>query len=389
MRLPVAAALLALVACSRTTEGPTPRLVGVINPRTRNVTPPLVCNAQGGERGWRMEVSGEAFAPMPGDVLSDAPMAALPEVTLRGPTTLTLARERVAYVRPELLLVDLPTRDTTPPAELPEGSYSVEVTNPLGGTASLADALVVVAPPTLTRVVQPPGGYSFLEPSPLVIEGTHFRTNTFPVITLRRTDGPQQTLFVTAVVSSTRIETEVPPGTPEGRYDLVVTNPEGCAATLPQALDITYPKLGTLTVEPRSGSALTNQPITLTNAPTGSQLGFSGGVPRLFLVATLKKDPFFEQEIPLRDVTFVSPTQVTAVVPTCTGFEEPPATDPKCPDGIRFGGPYAIKVVDTNGAVGEVPASAGFTVVSDEAEGLMPEGGALELAPPPHGAPAP
>ncbi|MFP2925245.1 hypothetical protein ACLESO_08505 [Pyxidicoccus sp. 3LG] len=389
MRLPVAAALLALVACSRTTEGPTPRIVGVINPRIRNVTPARVCNAQGGERGWRLEIAGEAFAPMPGEVLTDTPTAAMPEVTFRGPTTVTLARDHVFYVRPELLLLDSPTRDTTPSVELPAGSYAVEVTNPVGGTASLLDALVVVEPPTVTRVVPPAGGYSFIAPSPFVVEGTNFRTDTFPNLILKRTDGAEQPLYVVTVVSPTRIETELPPGTPEGRYDLVLTSPEGCGTTFPQALDVTYPKLGALSVQPRSGGELTNQTITVTNAPTGDQLGFSGGVPSLFLVAPVKSAPSQVQQIPLRDVTFVSATEVTAVVPTCTGFEPPPATDPKCPNGIAAGGPYAIQVADTNGAVGEVPASLGFTVVADGAAGLAPEEGHLELAPLPHGAPAP
>ncbi|WP_164021855.1 hypothetical protein [Pyxidicoccus trucidator] len=370
MRLPVAAALLALVACSRTTEGPTPRLQGVINPRTRNVTPPRICSGQGGERGWRVEVAGEGFAPVPGDALTDEPIAALPEVTLRGPTTLTLERERVFYVRPELLLVDVPTRDSTPPVELLAGSYAVEVSNPVGGSASLADALVVVAPPVVTRVVPPPDGYSFGSASPIVIEGTDFQPGTFPVIVLRGADGTTQSLFTLSVASPTRIETEIPPGTPEGTYDVVLTSPEGCGATIPQALTITYERLGTLTVSPRFGSELSNQTLTLTNAPTGEQRAFSGA-PELFLLAPVKTAPAEVQRIPLRDITFVSPTEVTAVVPTCSGFEEP-GIDPQCRTGILPGGPYALEVADPGGAVGEVPGIQGFTVTEAGTEGLAP-----------------
>jgi hypothetical protein len=362
-----AAALLALAACSRSTEGPTPEVAGVVNPRISNATPARLCNAQGGERGWRLEVAGARFAPVPGDVLADPEQAVLPEVTFRGSATLTLSRERVFYVRPGLLLVDVPTRDTTPPAELPAGTYTVEVSNPLGGSASLADALVVVGPPTVTRVLPPPSGYSFSEASPLVVEGTGFQPGTFPVLTLRREDGTTQPLFFSDVVSPTRIQTEVPPGTPEGRYALVLTNPEGCATTLPQAVDITYARLGTLTVQPRSGSELSNQAITLTNAPTGNQRAFSG-VPQVFLRAPVKTDPSQVVRVPLRDVTLVSPREVTAVVPTCSGFEEPGGTDPRCPAGIVPGGPYALEVADPGGAVGEVPASAGFTVLAGGAE---------------------
>ena len=387
MRLPAAAALLALVACSRETEGPTPRLVGAINPLTRNVTPPRICNAQGGARGWRVEVAGERFAPVPGDVLTDSEVATLPEVTFRGPTTLTLTRDRVFYVRPELLLVDLPTRDTTPPVELPVGSYTLEVSNPLGGKASLPDALVVVPPPTVTRVVPPPDGYSFREPSPIVIEGADFQPNTFPVLTLRRADGTTQPLFVVTVVSPTRIETEIPPGTAEGRYDLALTSLEGCGATLAQAVDITYAQLGALTLEPRSGSEVSNTPITLRNAPTGDQRAFTGA-PEVFLLAPLKTDPGQVARIPLRDVVLVSPAEVTAVVPTCSGLEEPGGGDPRCPSGIVPGGPYALEVADPGGAVGEVPASEGFTVVAGGA-GLAPESGTGAAAPQPHGASEP
>lgn len=387
MRLPVAAALLALVACSRGTEGPTPRLTGAINPLTRNVTPPRICNAQGGSRGWRVELAGERFTPVPGDVLTDTEVAALPEVTFRGPTTLTLPRERVFYVRPELLLLDVPTRDTTPPVDLPEGSYTLEVSNPLGGTASLPDALVVVPPPGLSRVLPPPDGYSFSEPSPIVIEGTGFQLNTFPVIALRGSNGSTQPLFVVTVVSPTRVETEIPPGTAEGRYDVVLTSPEGCGATLAGAVDITYERLGTLTVEPRSGSEERNTPITLRNAPTGAQRDFSG-VPEVFLLAPLKTDPGQVARIPLRDVALVPPNEVTAVVPTCSGLEEPGGADPRCPSGIVPGGPYALEVADPGGAVGEVPASEGFTVIAGGA-GLAPESGSGAPAPQPHGASEP
>jgi hypothetical protein len=365
LRLTVAAVLLALTACSRSTEGPTPQVAGVVNPLIRNVTPARVCNAQGGELGWRLEVAGARFAPTAAGVLTDSPRVALPEVTLRGPVTLTLPRERVFYVRPEVLLLDLPTRDSASPADLPAGSYGVEVKNPLGGTGSLADALVVVPPPTVTRVV-PPASYSFGSASPFVIEGTDFQPDAPPRIVLRGAGGVQQPIFTLTVVSATRIETEVPPGTPEGTYDLILTNPEGCAVTVVGALTITYPRLGTLTVEPRFGWQRRNQPITFYNAPTGEQRPFSAGAPDIFLRASVKSEPSQVQLIPLRRVAVVSASEVTAVVPTCSGFEALPITDPECPNGIVPGGPYGFVVSDAGGAVGEVPASAGFTVLTDE-----------------------
>ncbi|WP_224248782.1 hypothetical protein [Hyalangium gracile] len=365
MRLHLIAALLVLAGCSRTTEGPTPSITGTINPRQRNTAPARMCNAQGDERGWRLELLGERFTPVPQDVLTDTPTVGMPEVTLKGPVTLTLDRDRVSYRDSTLLLLDIPTRDTTPPAELPEGTYAVSVRNLGGGTAELADQLIVVPPPVVTRVTAPQG-FTFVAPSPLVIEGTGFQPNTFPAMRLTRAGFPDVELFTTTVESPTRLLTELPEGTPEGTYDLELTNPEGCSFTLPGALTITYSQLGLLTIEPRFGWQRRNQAITIHNAPTGDQRAFAGGSPEAFLVAPLKTAPSEMVDIPLNRVAFVSSTIITAVVPTCSGNEALPLTAADCPTGIVPGGPYALKVADTSGAVGSVPAASGFTVLRSE-----------------------
>lgn len=375
MRLQVVAtALLALGGCSRTTEGPSPAVERVVNPRTRVSTPTQVCNAQGGQTGWSLEVEGKRFTPVPGEALTDTPTVELPRVTLRGPSTYTLSRSQVFYVRPELLLLNVPTRDTTPPVELQPGTYAVEVANPLGGTGSLPDALTVVPPPTLTRVVPPADGYSATGGNPIVLEGRDFQPGTSPLIFLRREGEADQPLFFVTVVSTTRIESEIPPGTPEGVYDVVLTQPEGCTAVAVGGIDVAYPHLGTLTLTPRSGSELSNTPIRLFNAPTGAQRGFTD-VPELFVLAPLKSEPTLSQRIPLRAVTRVSATEVTAELPSCSGFEEP-GGDPKCPQGLAPGGPYALEVIDPSGAVGLVPASEGFTVVAEPTATLTSEDGA-------------
>ncbi|MCP3169881.1 hypothetical protein [Myxococcus qinghaiensis] len=375
MRLQVVAtALLALGGCSRTTEGPSPAVERVVNPRTRVSTLTQLCNAQGGQTGWSLEVEGKRFTPVPGEALTDTPTVELPQVTLRGPSTYTLSRSQVFYVRPELLLLNVPTRDTTPPVELQPGTYSVEVANPLGGTGTLPDALTVVPPPALTRVVPPADGYSATGANPIVLEGRDFQPGTSPIIFLRREGVADQPLFFVTVVSTTRIESEIPPGTPEGIYDLVLTQPEGCAAVAVGGVDVAYPHLGTLTLTPRSGSELSNTPIRIFNAPTGAQRGFTD-VPELFVLAPLKTEPTLSQRIPLRAVTRVSATEVTAEFPSCSGFEEP-GGDPKCPQGLAPGGPYALEVIDPSGAVGLVPASEGFTVVAEPTVTLTSEEGA-------------
>lgn len=370
MRLQVAAtALLALSACSRTTEGASPVVERVYNPRARLADVARVCNAQGGQTGWRLEVQGKRFAPTPADVLSDTPTVELPEVTLRGPSTYTLTREQVFYVRPELLLVDVPTRDSSPPVELAPGRYAVEVTNPLGGTSTLADAFTVVAPPRVTRVVPPTNGYVSGGINPIVIEGRDFQVGTSPIILLRSEGEADQPLFSVRVVSETRIETEIPPGTREGRYDVVLTQTDGCSAEVRGGIDVRYHRLGTLSLSPRSGGELRDTRIRIANAPTGDQRAFTG-VPEVFILAPLRSPPSSEvQRISLRAVELRSATEVTAEVPVCTGAEPPPG-DPKCPRGLAVGGPYALEVVDPSGAVGTVPAAEGFTVTAEPSAAL-------------------
>ncbi|QSQ13222.1 DUF4397 domain-containing protein [Myxococcus landrumensis] len=364
MRLQVAAtALLALSACSRTTEGTSPVVERISNPRARLADVARVCNAQGGQTGWRLEVQGKRFAPTPADVLTDTPSVELPVVTLRGPSTYTMTRDQVFYVRPELLLVDLPTRDSSPPLELAPGRYTLEVTNPLGGTGTLADAFTVVAPPQVTRVVPPPNGYVSGGINPIVIEGRDFQAGTSPLIILRSEGEADQPLFNVSVVSETRIETEIPPGTREGRFDVVLTHVDGCSAVVPGALDVRYHRLGSLSLSPRSGRELSDTRIRIGNAPTGTQRAFTG-TPEVFILAPLKSAPSVPQRIALRSVEMRSATEVTADVPVCSGSEAPTG-DSKCPHGLAVGGPYALEVVDPSGAVGTVPTAEGFTVTAE------------------------
>ncbi|HEX5746249.1 MAG TPA: hypothetical protein VFZ09_08390 [Archangium sp.] len=370
MRLPVAAALLTLVACSRTTEGPTPSVSGATNPRQPGLQPARVCNAQGGTAGWRVSLAGSGFAPMPQDVLTDSPRVGLPEVTLRGASTATLPRERVFFVSASQLDVDVPTRDTSPAQELAPGNYSVEVKNPSGTTGQLADALLVVPPPTLTSATAPEG-FTQTAPSPVELVGTGFRADEAPTVVIRGAGLPEVTLTDVTVVSTTRVTANVPPNTPAGTYDVVLTNPEGCAFTLPQGLVVSFVRLGTLTLDPRFGWRRQNQSITIFNTPSRAEdQTFSGGLPEIVLFAPLKTDPTKPVEIPLRRAAFVNGNTVTAVVPTCSGNAALPLTDPECPNGIVPGGPYAVRVKDPSGAAGSVTAENGFTVLEDPAPSI-------------------
>jgi hypothetical protein len=359
VRLPVAAALLSLVACSEATEGPTPTLEGLINPLQRLVTPARVCNAGGGPDGWRLELIGARFNPVPRDALGDSPGVELPTVTLSGPSDYTLPADHLSFARPELMRMDLPTRDTTPSSQLAPGTYTVAVTNPLGGTARLEDGLRVVPPPTLTRI-ETPSGFRYASGSPLIIEGGGFRSDALPLIVLQREGLADQPLFTLTVVSDSRIETELPPATPEGTYALSISNPEGCSVTRPQALTVAYPKLGTLDLSPRSGPASSDTSITLSVANDGEHFSTTG-THEVYLVAPVKTDPGQPVNIPLYNVRAISETQLTATVPACSGFDTPPVTDPTCPGGV-VPGTYGLIVASPSGAVGTLPAASGFTV---------------------------
>jgi hypothetical protein len=116
----------------------------------------------------------------------------------------------------------------------------VEVRNLGGGTAELADTLFIVSPPAVTRV-SAPQGFTFDSFSPLVVEGLGFRTDTFPVMKLLREGAEEIEVFTLSVDSPTRISTELPRGSPAGTYSFMLTNPEGCTFTLPNALTVSYP----------------------------------------------------------------------------------------------------------------------------------------------------
>lgn len=284
MRLPVAATLLSLVACSESTEGTPPKLEGLINPLEPIVTPARVCNAGGGPAGWQLELVGSRFTPVPRDALTDTPSAELPQVSLSGPSDYTLPADHVFFASTELLRINLPTRDSAPSNTLPPGTYAVSVTNPLGGTSALEDALRVVPPPVITNVTAPEG-FRYNAASPLIIEGSGFRSDALPSIVLQRDGEEDQPLFTVTVVSDTRIETEVPQATPEGTYALTLTNPEGCSVTRPQALTIAYPQPGPLPVSPSSDSATSDAVIPLTHTASGGPEPSTAGVHDASLVA--------------------------------------------------------------------------------------------------------
>ena len=288
LRSLIAATLLALVACTRTTEGPTPTVLEATNPLQPGLSPARLCNAQGTAQqgasgGWRVELSGDGFAPKLQEVLTGSPRVEMPTVALEGPVSLSLPRESVFFESPRRLVLQVPTLDTSPALELPPGDYALTVTNPQGASGRKESAVRVVPPPTLSEV-SAPEGLSPSNPSPLVLTGSGFREGEPPTVVLR--NGSQQDIPLTdiTVYSATELRAALPANTPAGTYDVVLTNPEGCGTTRPGGLRLSYALLGALALEPRSGWELRDQPITLSNTPATGQRPFTVA-PRVFLVA--------------------------------------------------------------------------------------------------------
>lgn len=365
--LPLACATLVL-ACSKTLTGPTPQVDEAQNPLTPTARPAPVCNAQGiATNGWEVDVLGASFAPLPVDLLTSQNGVVLPSARLAGGQTFDFPTDRVFFVDSGKLVLLFPTANTTPGVTLAPGTYDLTVANPNAKASTLSTGIEVVPPPALANafVTSP---FSTAADTPVEIDGSGFRAGATPVVTIvpTGTTSPVTTLTSVTVVSGTQLTAVVPAGTPEGVYDLTVTNPEGCSATLFRGLNLRMISLGILTIDPRFGWQLKNQPITIYNAPVGTQVGFSPGVPQIFINAPLKTDPSSTVAIPLRRIAFVSPGVVTAVVPDCSGLSATPAEDATCAAGIVPGGPYAVSVRDPSGAVGNIPATNGFVVLTDQ-----------------------
>lgn len=355
-------------ACARDITGPTPVVTTTVNLRNPTVAPAVVCNAQGDPvAGWPVDVLGSGFSPMPTGVLTGTRGVVMPTVTLAGPETYELPRDRVFFGDSGHLKVNMPTSATQAARQLMPGAYTVRVTNPNRKSGDLAMGLTIVPPPVLTSVTSPIDNRM---DNDITITGEGFypvagAEGPLPTVVITTPGFPPVTLPNVRVPGATSLVATVPEGTPQGLYDVTVTAPDGCATTLPQSLEIIGLSLGTLTLEPRFGWQLRNQAITIFNSPTPPEVAFSGGAPRVWIIAPLKANPAAMVEIPLRRVAFVDERTITALVPDCSGNAALPFEDAACPGGIQPGGPYALRVRDPIGAEGTIPAERGFYVLTD------------------------
>jgi len=225
----------------------------------------------------------------------------------------------------DVIVVDATTLTATVPWGMDPGVHTLAVTNPDGGSASLANAFTVT--PTFTvKVIIPASGPNDHDTA-VSVRGTGFATDLTgtvpPTITLGGTMLTNVTLVSVRTLSAT-----VPKGLAPGLYTLTVYNPGHTgSASLADAFTVTPPPTVSA-VDPPTAYNDIDQPITITGANfatdatgTVSPTGTIGG-------------------LALLDVTYVDATTLTAKVPW--------GMDP---------GTYDLTVTNPDGGIGGLTAA--------------------------------
>jgi hypothetical protein len=255
-----------------------------------------------------------------------------------------------------------PTADTltvtVPP--LAPGTYDVVVENPNGFSGMLAAGLAIVPPPTVTAI-DPNTGQPFTA-IPVDILGTDFRaagdgTEPHAVFT-PSAGGDEIELAEVAWVEPGLIDAIVPAGLAEGTYDLTVTNPEGCSATLVAAFTVVIPPPIDLCdhVDPAFGWINGRTRIELCADNSGGR-GLLP-VPEVFLILDDHTEvPLIREAFLFAHVAaggFADASLMSAVVPSS---QEPRGA------GLVVGGPYDLRVENPDGAMSILRDA--FTLVAD------------------------
>jgi hypothetical protein len=200
-------------------------------------------------------------------------------------------------------------RATTPAGAT--GAQSVQVTNPTGTPATLANAFTYVAPAPTVMGVTPTSGPT-AGGTTITLSGTNFVSGATV-----RVGGTAATNVT--FTSATQLTARTPAGT-AGARDVQVTNPDGQSAT--RTGGFTYTAAPALTsVSPTSGPTAGGTTITL----TGTSF-VSGATVRVGGTAAT-------------NVTFVSATSLTARTPAGTaGARDVQVTNPDGQSATRTGG---------------------------------------------------
>jgi hypothetical protein len=286
---------LAAVACAARDDGPTPVVA--------SVSPDVICTAQG---DVTITVMGSGFSPAVVDGLTDEPAVAMPRVYLVGPggaeTEIPPANVSLPDRSGTALEVIAPMGLVAPVAPGdPEVVYGIRVVNPTGNAGTLDAALAIVPPPSLTAVAPTSGAQGTVVT--VTLTGTGFR------------DGMTVTLDANPPVAGTNVTVTAPTnatadfdltGVAPGTYDITVTNPDSCSATLPGAFTVYEPDFFALTgIDPPFGCTCSDTTVTISSA------GGFVSTPRVEMRPNGQNMPV----IAFERVAFVDADTLTAVVP--------------------------------------------------------------------------
>ncbi|MBN9391142.1 MAG: IPT/TIG domain-containing protein [Chloroflexi bacterium] len=175
------------------------------------------------------------------------------------------------------------------PAGLAAGVYNLTLTNPDNQQVSLTNAYTVVQPAPTVTAISPSTGANNIA-NTITITGTNFVAT--PTVKLGSTS-----LGGVTFVSATKLTAVVPAGFATGAFTLTVTNPDNQQATLANAYTSTLQAPTVTSIAPVTGINNVANTINITGtnfvATPGVKLGTTS----------------------LTNVTFVSATRLTAVVP--------------------------------------------------------------------------
>jgi hypothetical protein len=265
-------------------------------PAISSVMPAAICDAQ---KDITLTLTGTGFSPEVQNGLTSNPIVKLPTVTL-------VSSSGQQFAIPD---ADISFPDTTgdsltvivPQSLVAPGTYSIEVTNPNTNSSTLAGAVTVHPPPTITSVA--PSSGSPGATVTVTVTGTGFLPGM--TVTLDAMPPVAGTSVTVSADGTTAMVTFDLTGVAGGTYSITVDNHDGCTATLMGAF--TVGSEFTITgIDPPFGCTCSD-----TNVTISSNGGFAS-TPSVEMVLHGTTSPVYS----LKRVAFVTTSTITAVVPS-------------------------------------------------------------------------
>lgn len=360
-------ALLAICACSSSTDGPTPKV--------DSVAPSPICDAQ---KAITLTVTGSGFSPEVIDALTSAPKVLMPRVVFSGGGgSFEVPADGVSV--PDGNGTQLSV--VVPQALVPPGTYTIEVINPNGNSGSSSD-FVIDAPPDLVSIAPNESGPDKIVT--LTLTGTGFLPGM--TVTLEATP-PVTCSAVTISADGTSATCMLDlTGVKPGAYDVVVDNGDGCTDTLPMGFTVGN-EFTLLGIDPPFGCTCSDTSVTI------SASAKFASTPRVEMrphgqttpVTLMKRVAFVDastitavvpsgMDLGMYDVTVVNPPSAGGVGTLDNGFRvvmmpipdieevvpsrgNPQADTPVSIYGKNFRDPVKIELLDRNGVVVKTIAS--------------------------------